>query len=458
MELSEAANRIFRQHYEVIAYCLLIGLLGTVLLHRGEVPLYSASTRFVLDTTDPQSQAQSQAISDTARAIVTGPGQVASALREIGVHRDVLEVADHHISVETLGSSGVLNLSVTDPDPAVAVSLANALAGEVITTRLAASNGAVTQALHGLDSQINRLTGQIAAADRKVKSLDTSIAATGNTRKATILKAERDARIQTKDYLAERRAVLESERANIGASDALRPQPSVIEPAVAPAQPLRSHWLYKIALGVMFGLFLGIGIAVLLEIFRPTVVGPGAIAELIGGPLLGVLPAPPDKLNASELEDVATHVGVAAAAARVDRIELAGVEEAHLTAFAQMLEAFLVPLGADLHALTGAASPARRDGGNGKGHTLMEEPSWVAVDALDRRGVPSVDGRKRAGLIIIAPTAVKRAALQHVNDFVQIFGWPRLGVIAYRQRPGRRWAASGRSATALRSAAGESRG
>src|SRR5207245_6483900 len=73
-----------------------------------------------------------------------------------------------------------------------------------------------------------------------------------------------------------------------------------------------------------------------------------------------------------------------------------------------------------------------------RGHTRVEERSWVAVDALDRRGIPSVDGRKRAGLIIIASTTVKRAALNRVNDFTQIFGWPRLGLIAYRQGSGHR--------------------
>ncbi|HEY1329938.1 MAG TPA: hypothetical protein VGH10_00515, partial [Actinomycetota bacterium] len=164
--MSEAVDRVFRQHWWMIAALVLLGM-GGLLFHTTDVPRYAASTRFVLDTSDPQSPSQSQAIADTARAIATGPAQVASALKRIGVRRDAVDVAAHNVTVDTIGTSGVLNLTVTDPNGAVAVRLANALALVVIETRMKATNGPVTEIVRSLDTQIDSLTRQITSIDQK---------------------------------------------------------------------------------------------------------------------------------------------------------------------------------------------------------------------------------------------------------------------------------------------------
>jgi hypothetical protein len=47
----------------------LAGLLAGFAIHLDDAPQYSASARLVLDTSDPEDQAQSGVIADTTRAI-----------------------------------------------------------------------------------------------------------------------------------------------------------------------------------------------------------------------------------------------------------------------------------------------------------------------------------------------------------------------------------------------------
>src|SRR6266480_7685431 len=85
MELNEAARRIFLQHWKLIALVLATCIGGAALLHRGDATTYTASTRLVLDTQDPQSSTGSTVIGDTARAIATSPYEIKQALDQAGI-------------------------------------------------------------------------------------------------------------------------------------------------------------------------------------------------------------------------------------------------------------------------------------------------------------------------------------------------------------------------------------
>ena len=108
MELGEVIGRIFGRHKGLIAALVLAGLLAGFAIHLDDAPRYSASARLVLDTSDPEDQAQSGVIADTTRAIASGPSLVREALATIGVRRDATELARRHVRVQALGSSGVM--------------------------------------------------------------------------------------------------------------------------------------------------------------------------------------------------------------------------------------------------------------------------------------------------------------------------------------------------------------
>ncbi|MFL5800078.1 MAG: hypothetical protein ACJ77A_19375 [Actinomycetota bacterium] len=425
MELNEAANRILRRHLRLIVSLLLLGVGGAYLLDAHDHVEYQAAARFVLDTQDPQSSTESQAIADTARAIATGPAAVAQALHKIGANRNPVELAKHHIGVEALGSSGVLELDVMDPNPRVAAALANALANRIIESRLAISTGGATRVLDELGSQIDALTHQIAGADTKLDSLNQQIAHTTDPQTLLGLRAERDDLSQTRTFEAQRRTVLESERATIATSDALRPQASMLDSAVPPVTPAPSRRAVDMALGGLLGLLLGIGVAATIEAFRPTVIGSVAVARDAGAPLLGELPAAPSGVTSEELGEVDSHLLLAAKAARVQHVEL-------ICADASM-ELFVMAW--DLGA--GRPSPQPVTGGegsNGDPHSNGQSGRGGGPDAMETAIGVHPDSAARVGLVLVTPRTVRRARIAAAENFRQLSGWPLLGVITYRKR------------------------
>jgi uncharacterized protein involved in exopolysaccharide biosynthesis len=265
LELGEVVGRIFGRHRKLIAALVLAGLLAGFAIHLDDAPRYSASARLVLDTTDPEDQAQSGVIADTTRAIASGPSLVREALDRIGVRRDATELARRHVSVQALGSSGVMQLSVTDRDPKVAVALANAIAEAVIKARLQVTAGEAASVVRSLDQQLTRLQRQISDLDARI---DQAGAAPGSGQL-----------VRRREALDQQRSQLESERASVETTRAQRPRAAVLDAASPPAQQLPGRRLPDLVLGGLLGLLLGVGAAALVESLRPTLVGRTAIAR-----------------------------------------------------------------------------------------------------------------------------------------------------------------------------------
>src|ERR1700731_519711 len=158
MDLQEGARRVVLGHWVVIvAFVVAIG--GAVsLYHVFDTPMYSASTRVQFDGPAPTSGTEALAVADTGKAIVTSPGHIIAALNVAGVQRDVVKLTPR-ITVAPLGTSRVLLLAVTDPSANAAAGIANALADNLVATRLAV----VTAQRDSLDAQIKTLTDRIGA-------------------------------------------------------------------------------------------------------------------------------------------------------------------------------------------------------------------------------------------------------------------------------------------------------
>ena len=58
-------------------------------------------------------------------------------------------MAENHVSVQAIGTSSVLEVSVTDKDPKVAMRMANVLAGELVALRTEAVLGSVPRGTAG---------------------------------------------------------------------------------------------------------------------------------------------------------------------------------------------------------------------------------------------------------------------------------------------------------------------
>ena len=372
-----------------------------------QAPTYTASTRVVLDAPPPTSGTEATALADGAKAIVTSPSHIIAALTAAGVVRDPVEVG-RNITLSPLGTSGVLLLSVKDSTAASAAKIANALADDLIQTRLAVSPAAQRSAL---DDRIKAANDRIAVLDQQIASLDDQLQAlqvdatnaqTAAVR-AQILADRITADSNERSDLTTEELHFESERAALGTSSSA-PTPSVIDRAVAPAHPDPSQLPVLLALALVIGSVLGVAIAAIQETFAPTLSSGESVAKAFGVPILGWLPDP-----AGTLPDRLT---VVASAAEVSAIELLGVGDTpNLSALAKSLH-----------------GPGQTDG---KGL-----PIFSAEDAPAR--FRSGQSAASAGFVLVAPERIRKSELTPVKDLVSFSGRPLLGVIAHTpNRPAR---------------------
>ncbi|MDP9340578.1 MAG: hypothetical protein M3Q23_00405 [Actinomycetota bacterium] len=435
MELSEAAQRILKRHAALIVILVVVCGAGAYALHAGQPTMYRATARLVLDAPDPQSGTESAAIADTARAIVTGPTQVQQALRTVGVHRDSIEFAKHDVTLEALGTSGVLALSVRDTSPRVASQLANTLATGLIQARVRVGAGRVDQALTDLRAQIADLSRQATVLDFRINGLNGQIAVGGSPEDLAALRAQRDDLVQQRDALAQQRANLQSEQATIESANVLRPEAAVVDRATPPPAAEPSRWPTDSALGVLLGLVLGVGAASVLESFRPTVIGRDGFVRELGAPVIGELPGPPSELDGMALATVAGRLRLAAVAAEVDRIEMIFTDQAQFLsefggAHAASPDEPLRPEGAKPY-----LAPLRFDRANGRFAAYNGDGAshgTVALAELDRPRALA-PAPPKVGAVLIVPTAIRRRELISVTDLLTLANWPLLGVITYRR-------------------------
>jgi len=435
MELNEAVRRI-AHHWVLVISCLLLSAAVAFALHVGDVPMYSASTRLVLDTPDPRALAESAAIADTARAIVTSPAHVAAALSKVHAQRNPVELAAQRVTVDALGSSGILRLSVRDKDPGIAAALANALATDLIQTRLDVTQGESSRIESDLSAQIDGFNTEITRIDGQISNIQGRLTVATAPDILSAGRARLDALTRQRDYLVQRRIVLQSQLDSLVTADAGRPNPSIIEKAVPLFETNPTTRLPDMALAALLGLILGVGIAALVETFRPTLVGSQAVARAVEAPLLGETQGPPKPATAS-FDVMARSLGLAAEAAGVRVVEVVSLgPTVELEPFVLSLN---VPAPTQAKHLATVMLPASI-GSYGPTVPSVDTASRHRGESLLVREFGSVspsspNGHASAhGLVAVSPRTLKSSELAALFNLRQITGWPILGVICYRPK------------------------
>jgi uncharacterized protein involved in exopolysaccharide biosynthesis len=445
MELNEAVRRILGEHWRLIMFFVAFGIGVAAVLHVTDVRMYTASARVVLDTEDPQSRAESAAIVDTARAIATSPEQVSNAMSEAHVGgRDPVRVAEHHVSVRGLGSSGVFEVSVSDRDPRTAAAVVNALAAQMISARLSVTEGQARQALTDLGRKIDALDGRISVLDAKIDALNERIAGSADSQTVNSLGRERDDASRQRDSLGQQRAALEAQRTSVLSTDSLRPKPTIISRAEPPTRADSSRVLPDVILGALLGLILGVGVAGVIETFRPTLVGAEALAREFGAPLLGTLTSQPDAGEALDAGDafqdvtaIAMRLRLAAEAASLRGVGLVPIgPQVNVRPLAEQLEA----LSSEAATAVAAVEPAlgkpveaavsgrlgRAAGGMliGRGHLPVRIRPFEVQNT-------SLSNGSGTGLVLVVPSTAKKTELAEAGHLLTVSRLPLLGLITY---------------------------
>ncbi len=423
MELRELGDRLFRLHAKLIIAVFLAGLLGGLGVHLlRDKPQYQANVLFTMGAADPQNAENAAVLADTAHGIATGPQLVATAINQAGATRNITAVATA-VNVQTLGSSAVLVLSVTDTDPQVAVKLANALAEGVVNTRVALIQNGLASSLQGLTHQEAATNAQIRRLNTRIGNLSAEIAASSPkangqapaVAELTQLQARLTSLQDAATQIAVQRNELQAQRG---------PKTTVLDKAVA-AVSVRGRGLIDALLGGILGLVGGIAIAGAREMMRPSLVGAGAISRAIGTPLLGEMSTPPGRWTLAALPDAGTYIELAADAQHAQEVRFAALDpNGRHRARMRMLEG---PLHRLMFNRSRTRKPPAETPHDGPSAELMPAAEAIipSADDPDRNNSPHI------GLVVAIPKVLKVADVDAVTNFIWISGWTLLGVIVY---------------------------
>jgi capsular polysaccharide biosynthesis protein len=418
MTIEEMFRRIVRAHLVLITICTLLPVSAAVGLELRKEPEWLAAARIQVVATAPKSSTEADGLSSRVLALATTPGLVDSALRAAKVSRDVTDLATHHVTVDRLGESSVVQLSVTDPDPAAAGRIVTALAKQVADFLNKGDRAHFDSALADLDDQI-----------AKAKAHRTRLAAQLRRTHDITERGNVQADIASADQAL---AQLSEQRAALVLADATRDEAVVIG-SKADVRKVPSSIVPQSALALLLGLVLGLTVAAVVETLRPRVAGPRALARLLEAPVLG--------RSAQPVATLANAMALAARRHGVEAIVLVGADKRDHETIGRLLAelARLAPVAAlqpDHRRTPAETQPAasRRDRVPHDGPLAsleLEDAAGLLFGNIRFTELSAIrqEDEMTAGVVVLSSGTILNRQVDSLDDILKAVRWPVLGVL-----------------------------
>jgi hypothetical protein len=451
MEANEAMRRIFWRHRWLLIAFVLIPVAAIAPLRMRQPVTYAATASIQAQAAAPDAETQVVAILSRVTTVATSPAVVQKAINAAGADRSAIDVARHEIAVTSVSSSAIVTMTITDPSRQVAASLVRSLAINVVNVL----NGLGTQssqqlaALGAQRTALNATRGHLLQQMARAQA-NHELASSAGVQSLIAQLTAVDAQLATNSASVQQ--VLTSSSINEGAG--------VISAPAYVTGVSRHVAVYSVLAGLL-GLVVGMLIATIHELARPTIAEAGAGAKELSLVYLG------DALvrhkEIADLDDELTiRLDLAADRLGARTLVLTGpVPPARLSALAthvgRSLPAMDIPAGGDIAALADARvlgiralppptqSPTA-DTKSPTGSFSSISAHTVSIgSARSRRlsvvALPAIRLQDRPDepvLVLVLPRFAPRAALDQAVDLGVITGWPLLGVIGLRKLRKRR--------------------
>jgi receptor protein-tyrosine kinase len=277
----ESVLAVLRRRWWVIAVCVLVVGVSAGAFSLIQRKQYTASASLLFENpgfdqmlfgTSVLSQTSS-ATNPSATSIDLLSLPIIAARTSAALHGEVTPgQVKSEVSVSAAGQSNVANIAVTDPSPSRAAAIANTYAQQFILNRQEADRASIV----GAQRQIQRELSELKPAQRN-GSVGQSLINRGNELRTL-------GSLQTGDA-------------------------ELVQPSGIPDSPSSPRTKRNIAIGIVLGLLLGVGLAFLLERLDRRLRDPSALEDAYAAPVLGVIPesaayrsSPRDSLPAADSE------------------------------------------------------------------------------------------------------------------------------------------------------------
>lgn len=439
MEIDEVAARLLRQYWAVLVVCVAVPLVAVSYLTAKQPAMYAASARIITGNEVPQTSAAADAVANQVQAIATGRSAVTQALQAAGAKRNLSDFISNNITVSGLGSSQVIDLTVTDHSPQVAQQVARVLSAGVVRSINNVGQSGLRAALAANDHEIVRLSQQRA-------NLATKAAAEPQNQQLQAELAGIDEVIA--NFTGDRSRLL-IQAGTLGLA-------TVIDEAARPARPESKASAQKLGLAALLGLAAGILIVSVAEILRPTVPGSRRVSRRLGVPTLGQL-SKEDLTGANTLavREMALRLRLVAAHADLRSIALVDVDGKRdlgplAAALTQSVRSTVLDGTPGNPGLDGGSTASQHWTGTGAGASagpgpgLLLQPRVLATDHAALHIYPLAQMKRVAdtahvGIVVLSGPVARVSLITALHDLAESSGWPIVGVIGVPRI--RRWAA-----------------
>ncbi|HEY3063193.1 MAG TPA: Wzz/FepE/Etk N-terminal domain-containing protein [Chloroflexota bacterium] len=260
---------------------VLLGVAGAVVITTQLAPVYTASTKLLVTSTDTV-LTPSQVLTTYAAVLQSRP-VVEAALTDLGLSL-AYESVSQDIDAAPLRGAQMIVLTVRARDPETAARLANQLAVTAVRQARAAQAAQSAARRAQLNEAANQLGTEVANRARQLDQLRSQPSgAVSDADQAASQAALADAEQR---YAAAVRSVSEQDLAATRNGDPL----STVEPAVTPLTASSPRLALNVALGALLGLALGAAIAMVAELRRDRIALPDTVRRRLGLPVWGHVP------------------------------------------------------------------------------------------------------------------------------------------------------------------------